>query len=378
MAFALSAPCLYGVVSEDGRFSADATTVPVSPPHSGVWLTDLTTGVRTAIPAGPGQALNFPYELAISPDGSQVAFTAEGFPEFGFRGIQLYLYDAATGTTDYLYENVGRFIVGIQGQSDDGDLLFIVADYFLDDEEKFAQYRFSTRTINYSPDVRINELLVVPTDPGRPYATVDPSLIDFASSDPNGDPLTLRLDPPGPYPIGTTLVRLVVSDGTFTVTSRRQARIVVEDREAPRIDFRLRLPVLLPFAHALVDVGLRTTASDNSGAVTLECSVTQDEPVIGTGPGDLAPDAVCLTAPDGTITALLLRAERAAGGDGRVYQVLITARDAAGNSTSASHAVVVPRDLRLRSLLSAAAQWLRAELDGEPLPYDSMMPAGGG
>ena len=50
-------------------------------------------------------------------------------------------------------------------------------------------------------------------------------------------------------------------------------------------------------------------------------SVTQDEPVNGLGDGDTSPDAVLQGS------AVLLRAERAGGGNGRVYQVMFTADD---------------------------------------------------
>ena len=65
--------------------------------------------------------------------------------------------------------------------------------------------------------------------------------------------------------------------------------------------------------------------------------VRQDEPVVGTGDGDSAPDA--LIQPDGSV---LLRAERAGSGNGRVYNVNFVADDGYGGSCSSVVSVCVP------------------------------------
>jgi len=57
-------------------------------------------------------------------------------------------------------------------------------------------------------------------------APVDPSLVDNGSFDPDGDPITLALDPPGPYAEGVTFVDLVVSDGSLV--TRCTATITIE------------------------------------------------------------------------------------------------------------------------------------------------------
>ena len=66
--------------------------------------------------------------------------------------------------------------------------------------------------------------------------------------------------------------------------------------------------------------------------------VTQDEPLNGLGDGDTAPDAVIQGS------AVLLRAERAGGGNGRVYRIHFSADDGAGGTCTGSVTVCVPHD----------------------------------
>jgi hypothetical protein len=83
-------------------------------------------------------------------------------------------------------------------------------------------------------------------------------------------------------------------------------------------------------------VGVTDPNNDN---VTITITgVTQDEPVTGLGDGDTAPDAVIQG------NKVLLRAERAGGGNGRVYRVSFTATDSNGASCSGSVTVSVPHD----------------------------------
>lgn len=59
-----------------------------------------------------------------------------------------------------------------------------------------------------------------------------PEDVDNGSYDPDGDPITLSLDPLGPYPLGDTLVELIVTDETG-LSSSCQATITVNDTTPP-------------------------------------------------------------------------------------------------------------------------------------------------
>jgi hypothetical protein len=81
------------------------------------------------------------------------------------------------------------------------------------------------------------------------------------------------------------------------------------------------------------------SASDGCGAVTCRItSVTSNEPISGTGGGDLSPDWQ-ITGP----LTLLVRAERSPKGDGRVYTITVVCTDASGNTSTKTTTVSVPR-----------------------------------
>lgn len=108
-------------------------------------------------------------------------------------------------------------------------------------------------------------------------------------------------------------------------------------------DTRHAVPTLArlwPPNHRLAEVAIDGVTDPDGDPVTLAItSVTQDEPVAGTGAGDQAPDASGL---GGGLARL--RAERAGGGDGRVYEVRFVATDGRGGRSSGSVQVCVPHD----------------------------------
>jgi hypothetical protein len=89
----------------------------------------------------------------------------------------------------------------------------------------------------------------------------------------------------------------------------------------------------------MVAVQIIGITDPQSNAFTIAVTgVTQDEPIDGLGDGDTSPDAVIQG------NQVLLRAERASGGNGRVYRVSFIATDAFGEGCSGSVAVCVPHD----------------------------------
>ncbi|MEJ2722739.1 MAG: choice-of-anchor D domain-containing protein, partial [bacterium] len=80
------------------------------------------------------------------------------------------------------------------------------------------------------PPVAVCQNVIVPSGQTCPVA-VDASEVDNGSYDPDGDPITLALDPPGPYPNGVTLVDLIVSDGSQADTCA--ATITIDCAEPP-------------------------------------------------------------------------------------------------------------------------------------------------
>ena len=98
---------------------------------------------------------------------------------------------------------------------------------------------------------------------------------------------------------------------------------------------------LWPANHKLVMVQVSGATDPDGDSVTLTIdSVTQDEPVNGTGDGDISPDAVKGVTSD----TVQLRAERDGSGDGRVYRLHVTADDGRGGTCEKTVTVGVPHD----------------------------------
>jgi hypothetical protein len=143
------------------------------------------------------------------------------------------------------------------------------------------------------------------------------------------------------FPLGVTVVACSASDaagntatGTFTVT--------VRDTKPPVISCVSASPgKLWPPNHKMVTVKVKLTVKDNmdpspSCAVT---SVSSNEPISGTGPGDLAPDWELLGG-----LKVKLRAERKGNGPGRVYTLTVGCTDDSGNTSTSTVKVNVKHD----------------------------------
>jgi subtilase family protein len=182
--------------------------------------------------------------------------------------------------------------------------------------------------------------------------------IDDGSSDADGDALTFTQAPPSPYALGTTLVRLTVTDpkGAF---SQGTGNVTVVDRTPPAIaGLSLTRTQLLPKIKKLVDYTVNYNATDVCGATTTSLSVTFANPGKGRDdddngkPGkgedkrDRDDDG---DRDDKKIDFIIvdnhhvrLRVDNS-GPQGRIYTITVTAVDAAGN-TSSSRVTVRTKD----------------------------------
>jgi hypothetical protein len=91
----------------------------------------------------------------------------------------------------------------------------------------------------------------------------------------------------------------------------------------------------------MVPVSLTASVVDavDQSPVTRIISVASNEPVSGTGGGDLAPDWEIT----GALT-LKLRGESSSKGSGRIYTITVESRDHSGNASNKTVTVSVPRN----------------------------------
>jgi hypothetical protein len=161
--------------------------------------------------------------------------------------------------------------------------------------------------------------------------------VDNGSFDPDvGDSITLRQEPPGPYPLGPTPVTLTVTDN-HGASNSCTATVTVMDTTPPTISDVAVIPsVLWPPNGIMVEVAINYTAADDCGAVSNALFVTSNEAPNGNG-----------TTPDWVIEDdhhVQLRAERSGRGSGRVYIITVISTDNAGNSSTKAVTVSVPKN----------------------------------
>ena len=183
-----------------------------------------------------------------------------------------------------------------------------------------------------------------------------------ASTDPDGDTLGYswaQLDGPAvalSNPISSTptftaplvdsggaalLFELTVNDGSGASSTDEVAVLVQNANDPPACTAAQPSRTWLwPPDHDWAPIGITGISDpDNNPVTVVVTGITQDEPVNGPGDGNTGPDAVIQTH------GVLLRAERAGGGNGRVYRVQFTADDSQGGVCSGAVTVGVPRNM---------------------------------
>jgi hypothetical protein len=191
-----------------------------------------------------------------------------------------------------------------------------------------------------------------------PACTADAS-IDNGSFDPDGDPITVAQSPAGPYPIGTTLVTLTVTD-SHGASSSCTATVTVVDSTAPTLTLNPGITLWPPnhkyhivtMSQMVQSAGDSCTPGLGINAVVIE-KVTSDEPddAPGCSDGDTTHDIVIAS----DCRSVQLRAERDERRNGRVYTVTLRVRDASGNETRADFHVSVPISPNRTAVQDAAA-----------------------
>jgi hypothetical protein len=144
------------------------------------------------------------------------------------------------------------------------------------------------------------------------------------------------------FPLGTTHVACTATDAHGN-SSSGGFNVSVVDSTPPTIVSVTATPGnLWPPNHTMANIAVTVVAIDavDPAPVSRILSVSSNQPINGTGDGDVAPDWVIT----GQLT-LQLRAERAQGVD-RVYTITVQSTDASGNSSTATQTVTVSNTRR--------------------------------
>ena len=178
--------------------------------------------------------------------------------------------------------------------------------------------------------------------------------------------------PTGSFPLGGTVVTLVVGDGVATAQDEVQVGVI--DTSPPQVTLVLQPAELWPPSGALATVQAQVEATDvcDPSCVVRLVSIDSDEPDSGTTPGDRPEDiqGADLGSED---FEFQLRSERAPTGNGRTYTVCFEGEDQSGNVQTQCAQVQVPRDQSGRATLHQEHQNLRMIAYGNPsMPASSI------
>jgi hypothetical protein len=167
--------------------------------------------------------------------------------------------------------------------------------------------------------------------------TTDPA-IDLENDD--------TLTPTGVFPLGVTTATLTSTEGGGAPESD-SATVTVEDTAAPVVRLKPEPFYLWPPNHSMQKIDVRVRVRDrcsDMGDYEVELiDAKSSEPDNGKGDGNTNDDiqGADIGSDDRDV---MLRAERAGGGNGRVYTLTYLVTDQSGNETEAEAKVYVPHD----------------------------------
>jgi uncharacterized repeat protein (TIGR01451 family) len=205
---------------------------------------------------------------------------------------------------------------------------------------------------NTVPTVTPPANITANADPGSCSATLNPGTASGSDNCSVQSINGVRSDSQAlnaPYPVGTTTIAWTVTDASGNTASANQT-VTVIDNQPPTVTSSVAVTTMgPPHNHALINVGLSATASDNCGTVgPLEIFVYSDE---DDGLAPHSPDAV-----DIGLGTLKLRRERDGGSNGRVYLIVVKATDSSGNTSVSVTTVTVPLSNSAGDIASVNAQ----------------------
>ena len=192
---------------------------------------------------------------------------------------------------------------------------------------------------NTPPDIAQADIIAEATSAAGAVVTFSPIAIDLVDGIVPVSCTPLSGDT---FPIGITLVHCTATDANSNVANETFS-VTVVDSTPPVITALTATPnSLWPPDHKMYPVTVSVTATDavDPAPVCKIVSVSSNQPINGTGDGDMAPDWVIT----GNLTAQL-RAERAGSND-RVYTIKVQCTDASLNSSSSTVQVRVTQSRR--------------------------------
>jgi hypothetical protein len=112
---------------------------------------------------------------------------------------------------------------------------------------------------------------VIKTADTNCLATATANEVDNGSFDPDGDAITLRLNPEGPFPTGSNTVTLIVTDATG-LSNTCSATVFVTESTAPTVSCPADITVTALVSQVSRVVTFSATATDNCPPATAACN----------------------------------------------------------------------------------------------------------